>query len=61
MAIQNIEKRAEDDKEFLELYCDSAADITDLPTAGVVIGSYAVVNGDGVYIFDGTAWTKLAF
>ena len=61
MAIQNIEKRAENDKEFLELYCDSSADITDLPTTGVVIGSYAVVNGDGVYIFDGTAWTKLAF
>jgi hypothetical protein len=45
----------------MELYCDSSADLTDLPTTGVVIGSYAVVNGDGVYIFDGTAWTKLAF
>lgn len=61
MAIQRIEKRNEADKEFMELYCDSAADVTDLPTTGVVVGSYAAVNGDGVYIFDGTAWTKLAF
>jgi len=61
MAIQDIKKRDEADKIFMELYCDSSADVTDLPTTGVTIGSYAVANGDGVYIFDGTAWTKLVF
>lgn len=58
MAIHNMKERYETDAKFLELFCDSASDIADLPTAGVMEGSHAVVNGDGVYIFNGAQWVK---
>ena len=59
MAIYNIEPRDEADKEYMELMCDSSADVANLPTTGVATGSPCIVNGVGVYIFNGTSWALL--